>query len=153
MIEKFDAIVLGAGAAGLMCAICLGKRKDSGPGHNMVLTFIGASLLWVGWFGFNAGSNLEANGVTAVAFVNTMVATCAAAVSWRSRGSASHSTPITWPATANVIVHTGATPVFVDVRDGDLNIDPELVAAASDAGERHGARLAVDRCRGDRARA
>jgi len=43
---------------------------------------IGASLLWVGWFGFNAGSNLEANGVTAVAFVNTMVATCAAAVAW-----------------------------------------------------------------------
>jgi Amt family ammonium transporter len=43
---------------------------------------IGASLLWVGWFGFNAGSNLEANGVTAVAFINTMLATCAAAVSW-----------------------------------------------------------------------
>jgi ammonium transporter, Amt family len=43
---------------------------------------IGASLLWVGWFGFNAGSNLEANGVTGVAFINTMVATCAAAVSW-----------------------------------------------------------------------
>ena len=39
-------------------------------------------------------------------------------------------TPITWPATANVIVHTGATPVFVDVREGDLNIDPELIAAA-----------------------
>src|SRR3546814_9907032 len=41
-----------------------------------------ASLLWVGWFGFNAGSNLEANAVTGVAFINTMVATCAAAVSW-----------------------------------------------------------------------
>jgi Amt family ammonium transporter len=46
------------------------------------MTMIGASLLWVGWFGFNAGSNLEANGVTAVAFINTFVATAAAAVSW-----------------------------------------------------------------------
>jgi len=46
------------------------------------MTMIGASLLWVGWFGFNAGSNLEANAVTGVAFINTMVATCAAAVSW-----------------------------------------------------------------------
>jgi Amt family ammonium transporter len=46
------------------------------------MTMIGASLLWVGWFGFNAGSNLESNGVAAVAFVNTMLATCAAAVSW-----------------------------------------------------------------------
>ncbi len=46
------------------------------------MTMIGASLLWVGWFGFNAGSNLEANGVAAVAFVNTMLATAAAAVSW-----------------------------------------------------------------------
>jgi ammonium transporter, Amt family len=48
----------------------------------MTMTMIGASLLWVGWFGFNAGSNLEANAVTAVAFINTFVATAAAAVSW-----------------------------------------------------------------------
>jgi Amt family ammonium transporter len=47
------------------------------------MTLIGASLLWVGWFGFNAGSNLEANGTTALAFVNTMVATAAAALSWQ----------------------------------------------------------------------
>jgi ammonium transporter, Amt family len=46
------------------------------------MTMIGAALLWVGWFGFNAGSNLEANGITALAFVNTMVATAAAALSW-----------------------------------------------------------------------
>jgi Amt family ammonium transporter len=46
------------------------------------MTMIGASLLWVGWFGFNAGSNLEANGVTALAMINTFVATCAAALSW-----------------------------------------------------------------------
>src|SRR6476646_10886880 len=51
---------INAGVAGLMCAICLGKRKDMGPPHNMVLTFIGASMLWVGWFGFNAGSAVTA---------------------------------------------------------------------------------------------
>jgi Amt family ammonium transporter len=52
------------------------------PPHSLTMTMIGTSLLWVGWFGFNAGSNLEANGVTAVAFINTYVATAAAAVSW-----------------------------------------------------------------------
>ena len=52
------------------------------PPHSLTMTMIGASLLWVGWFGFNAGSNLEANGVTATAFINTFVATAAAAVSW-----------------------------------------------------------------------
>src|SRR5262249_16259359 len=51
---------INAGVAGLMAAICLGKRKEIAPPHNMVLTFIGASLLWVGWFGFNAGSAVTA---------------------------------------------------------------------------------------------
>ncbi len=50
--------------------------------HSLTMTMIGASLLWVGWFGFNAGSNLESNGTTALAFVNTMVATAGAALSW-----------------------------------------------------------------------
>ncbi len=50
---------INAGVAGLMCAIMLGKRKETGPAHNMVLTFIGAALLWVGWFGFNAGSAVK----------------------------------------------------------------------------------------------
>ena len=50
--------------------------------HSLTMTMIGASLLWVGWFGFNAGSNLEANGTTALAFVNTMVATAGAVLSW-----------------------------------------------------------------------
>ena len=51
---------VNSGVAGLMCALMLGKRKDTGPAHNIVLTFIGASLLWVGWFGFNAGSAVTA---------------------------------------------------------------------------------------------
>src|SRR6202023_3504712 len=51
---------VNSGTAGLMAALMLGKRKDAGPGHNMVLTMIGASLLWVGWFGFNAGSAVTA---------------------------------------------------------------------------------------------
>jgi Amt family ammonium transporter len=51
---------INAGVAGLMCAIMLGKRSETGPAHNVVLTFIGAALLWVGWFGFNAGSAVTA---------------------------------------------------------------------------------------------
>jgi Amt family ammonium transporter len=77
---------INAGIAGLVGCIMLGKRtgfgKEAMPPHSLTMTMIGASLLWVGWFGFNAGSNLEANGVTGVAFLNTFVATAAAAVSW-----------------------------------------------------------------------
>ena len=77
---------INAGIAGLVGCLVIGPRlgfgKEATPPHSLVMTMIGASLLWVGWFGFNAGSNLEANGVTTVAFINTMVATCAAAVSW-----------------------------------------------------------------------
>jgi ammonium transporter, Amt family len=77
---------INAGIAGLVGALMLGKRigypQQHMPPHSLTMTMIGASLLWVGWFGFNAGSNLEANGVTALAFVNTFVATSAAALSW-----------------------------------------------------------------------
>ncbi|MGN6356384.1 MAG: ammonium transporter [Novosphingobium sp.] len=77
---------INAGIAGLVGCRMIGKRvgfgKEATPPHSLTMTMIGASLLWVGWFGFNAGSNLEANGVTAVAFINTFVATAAAAVSW-----------------------------------------------------------------------
>ncbi len=77
---------INAGIAGLVGCIMIGKRvgygKENTPPHSLTMTMIGASLLWVGWFGFNAGSNLESNGVTAVAFINTFVATAAAAVSW-----------------------------------------------------------------------
>ena len=77
---------INAGIAGLMGALVIGKRvgykTEPMPPHSLPMTLIGASLLWVGWFGFNAGSNLEANGVTAVAFINTFVATAAAALAW-----------------------------------------------------------------------
>jgi len=73
---------INAGVAGLMCAICLGKRKDTGPGHNMVLTFIGASLLWVGWFGFNAGSAVTAGMQAGMAMTVTQIATAVAAFTW-----------------------------------------------------------------------
>ncbi len=73
---------LNSGTAGLVCALCLGKRKDTGPAHNMVLTFIGASLLWVGWFGFNAGSAVTAGLQAGMAMTVTQLATAAAALTW-----------------------------------------------------------------------
>jgi Amt family ammonium transporter len=77
---------INAGIAGMVGCLIIGKRKgyprDIAPPHSITMTMIGASLLWVGWFGFNAGSNLEANGTTALAFVNTFVATSAAALAW-----------------------------------------------------------------------
>ena len=77
---------INAGIAGLIGALMLGKRvgypREAMTPHSLTMTMIGASLLWVGWFGFNAGSNLEANGTTALAFVNTFVATAAAALAW-----------------------------------------------------------------------
>jgi Amt family ammonium transporter len=77
---------INAGVAGLVGAYMLGKRigygRESMAPHSLTFTMVGASLLWVGWFGFNVGSNLEANGVAAMALVNTFVATAAAVVSW-----------------------------------------------------------------------
>ena len=77
---------INAAVAGLIGAYMVGKRigygKEAMAPHSLTLTMVGAALLWVGWFGFNAGSNLEANGLTALAFVNTLVATAAATLSW-----------------------------------------------------------------------
>jgi Amt family ammonium transporter len=77
---------INAGIAGLVGALVVGKRigygKELMPPHSLTMSMIGAALLWVGWFGFNAGSNLEANGTAAIALINTFVATAAAAVSW-----------------------------------------------------------------------
>jgi Amt family ammonium transporter len=77
---------INAGIAGLVGALIIGKRigypREIEPPHSLTMSMIGAALLWVGWFGFNAGSNLEANGTTALAFVNTFVATSGATVGW-----------------------------------------------------------------------
>ena len=77
---------INAAVAGLVGAFMIGKRigygRESMAPHSLTLTMVGASLLWVGWFGFNAGSNLEANGLAGLAFLNTMVATGAATLSW-----------------------------------------------------------------------
>jgi Amt family ammonium transporter len=73
---------INSGVAGLMACLVLGKRKDTGPNHNMVLTFIGASLLWVGWFGFNAGSAVSAGMQAGMAMTVTHMATASAAFTW-----------------------------------------------------------------------
>jgi Amt family ammonium transporter len=77
---------INAGIAALVGCIILGPRdgyrREPTPPHSLTLTLVGAGLLWVGWFGFNAGSNLEANGYAALAMVNTFVATAAAGLSW-----------------------------------------------------------------------
>jgi len=77
---------INAAVAGLVGAFVIGKRighgREAFTPHSLTMTMVGASLLWVGWFGFNAGSALEAGGTAALAFVNTLNATAAAALSW-----------------------------------------------------------------------
>lgn len=79
---------INAGIAGLIGCIMIGKRigfgRESLAPHSVTMTMIGASLLWVGWFGFNVGSNLEANGLATLVFVNTLLASAAATLSWTS---------------------------------------------------------------------
>src|SRR5580658_3515329 len=77
---------INSGVAGLMCALMLGKRRgypvEPMPPHNLVLSMIGASLLWVGWFGFNAGSAVTAGGSAGMAMAVTQIATATAALTW-----------------------------------------------------------------------
>ncbi|MBC7505638.1 MAG: ammonium transporter, partial [Sandarakinorhabdus sp.] len=88
---------INAGIAGLVGALIIGKRigfgKEPMPPHSLVMTMIGAALLWVGWFGFNAGSNLESNGLTALAMMNTFTATAGAAVAWMLIEQFTHGKP------------------------------------------------------------
>ncbi len=77
---------INAGIAGLVGCLVIGKRvgfkKESLAPHSVTMTMIGASLLWVGWFGFNVGSNLEANGLSTLVFINTLLASAAATLAW-----------------------------------------------------------------------
>jgi Amt family ammonium transporter len=77
---------ISSGVSALVCALVLGKRRgfptEPMPPHNLTYSFIGACLLWVGWFGFNAGSAVEANAIAVSAFVATHIATAAAALAW-----------------------------------------------------------------------
>jgi Amt family ammonium transporter len=87
MIKVLDfaggtVVHINSGVAGLMACLVLGKRTDSGPAHNLVLTFIGASLLWVGWFGFNAGSAVTAGMQAGMAMLVTHMATAVAGFTW-----------------------------------------------------------------------
>jgi len=80
------AVHINAGAAGLALALVLGKRFGFSKGitqpHNVPLTLLGVALLWFGWFGFNAGSELAADGIASIAFINTMAAPAAAMLGW-----------------------------------------------------------------------
>ncbi|KHD11161.1 ammonia channel protein [Candidatus Thiomargarita nelsonii] len=88
---------INAGVAGLVAALMLGKRKGyprvAMPPHNLTYTIIGASMLWVGWFGFNAGSQLAADGTAGMAMAVTQIATAAAALAWMFSEWLSHSKP------------------------------------------------------------
>ncbi|WP_333794048.1 ammonium transporter [Hyphomicrobium sp.] len=112
---------INAGIAGLVAALVLGKRKGYGTEnlapHNLVLTLIGASLLWVGWFGFNAGSAAAANGSAAMAALVTQVATAAAVLGWLAAEWIVHRKPTVLGATSGAIAGLVAiTPAagFVD---------------------------------------
>lgn len=97
-----------SGFAALVCALILGTRRGYGkepmPPHNLPLTIIGAGLLWFGWFGFNAGSALGANGLAAMAFVSTNTAAAAAALTWMF---------IEWKLTSRPTILGGATGAVV----------------------------------------
>jgi len=98
---------INAGIAGLIGCIVIGPRigykSEPMPPHNLVMTMIGASLLWIGWFGFNAGSGLEANAFGALAFVNTFVATAAAGVAWAIIEQIVHKKPSLLGAASGVV--------------------------------------------------
>jgi len=98
---------INAGIAGLMGCLVIGKRlgfpNEPMPPHSLTMTMIGASLLWVGWFGFNAGSNLEANGLAGLAFINTMTATAAAGAAWAIIEQVVHKKPSLLGAASGVV--------------------------------------------------
>jgi ammonium transporter, Amt family len=98
---------INAGIAGLVGCLVIGPRigflKEAMPPHSLVMTMIGASLLWIGWFGFNAGSGLEANAFGALAFINTFTATAAAGVTWAVIEQVVHKRPSLLGAASGVV--------------------------------------------------
>ncbi|MFP8881962.1 MAG: ammonium transporter [Myxococcota bacterium] len=111
---------MSSGFSALVAAIMLGKRRGFGrdpmPPHNLPLTVVGACLLWVGWFGFNAGSELAADGVAGLAFLNTNTATAAAVLGWVLIESLRHGKPtVLGAATAAVAGLVAITPACASV--------------------------------------
>ncbi|UZK65532.1 ammonium transporter [Sphingomonas sp. M1-B02] len=98
---------INAGVAGLVGCLVIGKRigyqTEPMPPHSLVMTMIGASLLWIGWFGFNAGSGLEANAFGALAFINTLTATAAAGAAWAIIEQIVHKKPSLLGAASGVV--------------------------------------------------
>ncbi|MCW4462340.1 ammonium transporter [Sphingomonas sp. BT-65] len=98
---------INAGVAGLIGCLVIGPRlgykSEPMPPHSLVMTMIGASLLWIGWFGFNAGSGLEANAFGALAFINTFTATAAAGVTWAVIEQIIHKKPSLLGAASGVV--------------------------------------------------
>jgi Amt family ammonium transporter len=98
---------INAGVAGLIGCLVIGPRlgfkNEPMPPHSLVMTMIGASLLWIGWFGFNAGSALESNAFAALAFINTFVATAAAGATWAVIEQVKHGKPSLLGAASGVV--------------------------------------------------
>ena len=98
---------INAGVAGLIGCLVVGRRlgfqAEPMPPHSLVMTMIGASLLWIGWFGFNAGSGLEANAFGALAFINTLTATAAAGATWAIIEQIVHKKPSLLGAASGVV--------------------------------------------------
>ena len=126
---------INAGIAGLVAAIMLGKRKGypstAMPPHNLTLSVIGASMLWVGWFGFNAGSELAADGVTGMAMLVTQIATATAALAWMIVEWNTHGKP----SVLGII--TGAVAGLVAITPASGTAGPQgalLIGAAAGVG-------------------
>lgn len=113
---------INAGIAGLVAAIVLGKRKGypgtAMPPHNLTLTVVGASMLWVGWFGFNAGSEVAADGTAGAAMLVTQIATAAAALAWMFSEWVSHGKP------SALGIASGAVAGLVAITPACANVGP-----------------------------
>jgi Amt family ammonium transporter len=125
---------ISSGISALVCALMIGKRRGWGsepmPPHNLPFTVIGAALLWVGWFGFNAGSALGANGLAVQAFVTTNTAAAAAALAWMTVEWLSHGKPTVLGAASGAV----AGLVAITPAAGFVDPMPALVIGAIGGG-------------------